>query len=136
VNDPSPLDSLRLFLFNYVATYEELEVLLLLHSKPEQYLHVEVAAKETGIPVETARTALENLAARGLLVTGASPGAFRYAPANKALAMSAEQVQRAYRNARMAIIQMMTSNAMERVRADAIRRIAEARLRRDVKGER
>ena len=78
---------LRQFLFNNVATYDELEALLLLQRQPELDWAVEAAARALGLPVDQCEAALESLAARGLLVLGANPVTFRYAPASKDLPM-------------------------------------------------
>jgi hypothetical protein len=48
---------------------------------------------------------------------------FSYAPANKQLAYAAEQLQRAYAHDRFAIVQLMTTNAMDRVKAAALDRL-------------
>lgn len=133
MNESSAFDGLRQFLFDHVASYDELEVLLLLQRQTERHWSAAAAAEQLGLPIATCLTALENLAAQGLLVHHGNPASFRFAPGSKDLALGTEQVQRAYRSSKIAIIRIMTTNAMARVRARALRRLEEALQVRDSK---
>ena len=133
MKDRTAFQDLRQFLLDNVATYDELEVLLLLQRQPELDWAVNAAAQALGLPTEACQVALENLAAHGLLVLGRNPVTFRYAPASKELAEAAEKLQRAYRKDRFAIVQLMTTNAMDRVRAAALDRLGGALQLRDSK---
>lgn len=133
MKDRTAFQELRQFLFDNVATYDELETLLLLRRQPALGWEAGAAAQALGFPVDQCEAALENLATHGLLVRGGDPIAFRYAPASRELAEAAEQLQRAYLKDRFAIVQLMTTNAMARVRAAALDRLGGALRLRDSK---
>jgi DNA-binding IclR family transcriptional regulator len=132
LKEQTAFQELRRFLFDNVATYDDLEVLLLLQRRPELDWTVNAAAELLGLSTDACQQALETLAAKGLAAIGGS-FTFRYAPASKELAASAQQLQRAYVDDRFAIIQLMTTNAMDRVRAAALGRLGEALQLRDTK---
>jgi hypothetical protein len=133
LKEQTTFQDLRQFLFHYVATYDELEVLLLLQGQAELAWTINTVAQELGSAAETCQVALENLAARGLLVLSGNSTTFRYAPASKALNDAAEQLQRAYRTDRFAIVHLMTTNAMDRIRAAALERLGGVLQLRDWK---
>jgi hypothetical protein len=133
MKDRTTFQDLREFLFDNVATYDELEVLLLLQRQPELDWTISTAAQALGLLADPCQVALENLAAHGLLVLGGNPITFRYAPASRELGETAEQLQHAYRTDRFAIVQLMTTNAMDRVRAAALDRLGGALQLRDAK---
>jgi hypothetical protein len=136
LKDRTLFQDLRQFLLENVATYDELEALLLLQRQPALAWESNAAARELGLPVRQCEAALENLAARGLLALGGNPITFRYAPASNELAEATEQLQRAYRKDRFAIVQLMTTNAMDRMRAAALDRLGGALQLRDSKKQR
>jgi hypothetical protein len=127
---------LRQFLFDNVTTYDELDVLLLLQGQSELDWTIITVAQALDLPTDPCRVALENLAAHGLLVLVGNRATFRYAPVNRELNVAAEQLQRAYRNDRFAIVQLMTSNALDRVRAAALDRLGGALQLRHLKVQR
>lgn len=133
MKDRTHFQRLRQFLFDNVASYDELETLLQLQRQPGLEWTPNAATRALGLPLEQCKTALENLAAHGLLVMGGNPVTFRYAPASKELAEATEQLQRAYDKDRFAIVQLMTTNAMARVRAAALERLGGALHLRDSK---
>ena len=133
MKEQTAFQDLRQFLFDNVATYDELEVLLLLQGRSELDWTINTAAPALGLPAEACQVALANLAAHGLLALRGNPTTFRYAPASKELGDAAELLQRAYRKDRFAIVQLMTTNAMDRVRAAALDRLGGALQLRDAK---
>lgn len=118
------LQTLRRFLFENVTTYDELEALLLIQRQPNTHWAASAASQALGLPEDRCEAALENLAAHPLLVLIGNPLAFRYAPASKELAEAAEALQKTYRVDRFAIVQLMTDNAMDRVKTAALERLA------------
>ena len=127
--EPS-LDHLQQFLFDRVTTYEELEILLLLQRKAGQAFSVAGVAKELGASTEDCRAALQNLERQGLLTSAEEPPRFRYAPSDSVLAQRVEELAAAYQDQRILVIQMMSRNAVARVRTAAIHTFADAfRLR-------
>lgn len=133
MKDRTHFQQLRQFLFEKVATYDELETLLLLQRQPQLEWSPNAAMQALGLPLEQCEAALENLAAHGLLVLCGDPVTFRYAPASRELAEASAQLQRAYSKDRFAIVQLMTTNAMDRVRAAALERLGGALQVRDSK---
>lgn len=133
MKDQTAFPDVRQFLFENVATYDELEVLLLLQRRPEVDWTVTTVAQALGLLADACQVALENLAAHGLLCLGENPRTFRYAPASKELGEAAERLQRANGEDRFAIVQLMTTNAMERVRAAALDTLGGALHLRDAK---
>jgi len=128
---PTDFQDLGQFLFENVATYDELEVLLLLHREPERDWTIDATAPALGLQAEACQAALQTLAAHGLLVLGRRPATFRYAPASQPLDEATERLQRAYTEDRFTIVQIMTTNAMNRVRAAALDRLGGAIQLRD-----
>jgi hypothetical protein len=127
--EPS-LEHLQQFLFERVTTYEELEVLLLLLRKEGLAFSAAGVAEQLGASRDDCLTALENLERQGLLARAEEPTKFRYAPSDSALAQGVEELATAYRDQRILVIQMMSRNAVARVRTAAIRTFADAfRLR-------
>jgi predicted transcriptional regulator len=86
-------------------------------------------AESLNVTVDSIGTALDDLLAVGNLVqTDQQSGrkTFRYAPGNDFIRDQVACLQRAYAEERMAVVQVMTANAMERVRSSAARRLADA----------
>jgi hypothetical protein len=131
LKEPTALRDLGQFLFDHVASYEELEALLLLQQGPDVAWSIEETAGVLGLSTDACRSTLESLAAHGLLVVGGAT--FRYAPANGDLAAASVQLQRAYTSDRFAIVQLMTTNALQRVRAAALGRFGALQQRDDPK---
>jgi hypothetical protein len=126
LSDEPSLEHLRQFLFERVATYEELEVLLFFLRKEGQAISVAGVAKELGAPTEDCLVALQNLERQGLLARAEEPPRFRYAPSDSVLAQRVEELAAVYRDQRIIVIQMMSGNAVARVRTAAIRTFADA----------
>jgi hypothetical protein len=102
-----PSDQLRAFLREYVSSYEELEALLLL------VRHAERAFSDSE---------------RG----GAAY--YQFAPKTVQLAELSRELLQLHTEQRLTLVQMMSANALERVRAAAMRRLADAfRLERPKK---
>ncbi len=124
------LDELRQFLLAYVETYEELEVLLLLYRRPEITWKSRDVSGELGIAEESCRRALEDLCRHQLLASVPQGRGYQYSPANASLAAGVQRLDDTYQSARVALIQIMNGNAVERVRTSAIRAFSDAfRLR-------
>jgi len=124
---------LRVFLSKCVHTFEQLEVLLLLHRSGSRYLSTDEIATGLAVRAEVTLAELEQLADKGLLAADPTrPGRYRLSPATPWLRQQVEALIRAERERRLAIVQEMSTNAIERLRNSAIRTFAEAfRLRGD-----
>ncbi len=121
--------SLRDFLHRFVSSYDELAVLLLLAGSAER----DYSRRELSFALETS---LENVdsALAGLVhgdaLVGVSPlggdARYRYRPVDAAVAASVAELQLAYAERRLEVVQMMSANALDRVRSSAARRLAGA----------
>ncbi|ABS24303.1 MarR family transcriptional regulator [Anaeromyxobacter sp. Fw109-5] len=118
---------IRAFLLAYVESYEQLEILLLLHREAAAWQPPGVA-DALKIPLSSAAASLDELAARGLLRR--ERGGYRFDPGDPSVACLVAGLARAYEERRVAVIDLMSANAMDRIRRSALRTFAEAfRLR-------
>jgi hypothetical protein len=130
-------EELRAFLRDHVSSFEELEALLFFMRAPRRpWLSSDVAVA-INLQDDLVQGALETLAAvDGILERTSEAGeehAFRYSPPAE-LGPVLSKLQQAYDEQRLRIVQIMSSNAMERVRSSAARRLADAfRLERGKK---
>jgi hypothetical protein len=129
-------ERLRLFLWDHVPGYEELQALLFVaRAAGQDWTDFEVA-ESLNVPVEPISSALESLVSTGMVeaVRRGNLTAFRYAPKTDNLREAVVELQRAYSEQPLTVMQMMSTNAMERVRTAALRRFADAfRLERSKK---
>jgi hypothetical protein len=117
------------FLHDHVSSYEKLETLLLLARSPERDWSAPDIAQSLNASVDSIEEALEGLLAAGSLlecVQAARPLKVRYLPSNQQVHALVTELQRAYVEQRLAVVQIMSANALERVRSAAGRRLAEA----------
>lgn len=111
-------------LFEDVADVEILARLRELGST--RSLNEQEIAAVTRFPLEGTRDALERLSARGLVTTTTdNPARHGYAIADSALRERAEHVVEIYRNDPLKIMNLLTQNAIERVRSAAVVTFAE-----------
>ena len=132
-----PDQQLRLFLHDFVKSYEELEALLFLARNEGQDFGAEVVTSALSAMAGSIDEALEELARGGRLVkmTPSSDGPlYRYAPSDEATRRLVADLEAAYAERRMRVVQMLSANALERVRHAAMLRLADAfRLERGKK---
>jgi DNA-binding transcriptional ArsR family regulator len=129
-------ERLRYFLRDHVSGYEELQALLLLAREAGQDWTESEVAESLNVPVELVSSALESLLSTGMVevVRRGNLTAFRYAPKTDILRGAVVELQRAYSEQRLTVMQMMSANALERVRTATLRRFADAfRLERSRK---
>jgi hypothetical protein len=120
----------RSFLLNAIGSYEELELLLLLHAHADEQWSPEAAAARLGLPVAAASGALEQLRRHGLLEVPATPPAnatlaFKYSSGN-ASARLVDAVAAIYATNRLGLMRVMSQNAIERVRTRALNFFSDA----------
>lgn len=123
------VEELRLFLHDQVSSFEELEALIfLMRAEQRAWSAAEVAA-QLELRAELVEGALEALAGPGKLlrrvVDGGQLPAFLYAP-RPDLRGVLSKLQTAYEEQRLTIVQIMSSNALERVRSSAARSLVGA----------
>ena len=122
-------EALQAFLHDSISSYEELEALLLLVSASHRSWTDDELAEALKVPVERIEPAVDALAlVEGLLAIDNQNGQrrFQYAPKNEWLRQVVEELATAYVEQRLAIMQLMSTNALNRVRSVAIRSLANA----------
>jgi hypothetical protein len=121
-------DQLRLFLRDYVASYEELETLLLLaRNAGREWTEGEVALA-LNATAESIGEALKCLREAGMLGVVQRSGnlLYCYSAGSDPNHERVVELQRAYDERRLNVVQMMSANALERVRGAAMQRLADA----------
>ena len=124
-----PNDQLRAFLREHVSSYEELEALLLLVRQPGQAFSDSEVAAALNVGTDAITPALERLASpEGLLSVTERAGRvyYQFAPRTGQLAELSRELLQLHAEQRLTLVQMMSANALERVRGAAMRRLADA----------
>lgn len=130
---PGDLDQL---LNEYVHSYEELDVLLLLHRVHSQCWTPKQVAGELEIPEDSAAVALEALRAKGLVRPGLEAGSFGYDPSSPDLGVAVTNLARLYSEKRFAIVQSMSRHALDRMRNSVRQALVEGLRQPDPKKDR
>jgi hypothetical protein len=117
-------------LHDEIESFEQIEVLLLLHQQRAKVWTVASVCSDLGIESSLAVEALEHLCSVRLLevVPGAEIRRFRYAPGAPELAQAVTELADAYRDRRIEVMRLLGANAVDRVRTKAIRLFADAFL--------
>jgi hypothetical protein len=120
-------DDVQAFLRDQIESYEELEVLLLLHGSHGQWLDVDAIKAQLPLPGISMET-VEILVARQLLVVRATLAdpVYAYGPANHAVEATVARLAQSYAVAPLALMKLMTNNAMNRLRVSALETFADA----------
>jgi hypothetical protein len=118
---------LRDFMRAHVRTYEQLETLLLMVTRPDQDWSADSIAAALKIPIDVARDALRELASDLVLQSNeASPEAYRLAgPEVCRIVCSLADV---YTENRLLVMRLMNENALERMRTEALHAFSSAFL--------
>jgi len=125
--DDLPTD-VRALLHEHIETYEQLEILLLLRRERYEEWTLAALAARLHVGEELVGSALERLKSGGLVVmTAAIPAPrFAYRPATPGLDATAGRLDREYAERPVRIIQLMSANAIERVRTAALHTFADS----------
>jgi hypothetical protein len=126
-------EELQRFLFEHVESYEELELVVLLRRERERDWSPEQAAAELRLSASACLMGLEGLEQRGIVARGPLRGTFRYAPCSMELAARLAQLDEYYRSQRLAVVMLMSVNAIERLRVATLHRFADTLRLRDEK---
>jgi hypothetical protein len=129
VTEPSALpEDVRQLLHEHIESYEQLELLLLLRRERREEWTAGALAQRLHVSAGLIGPALERLQVSGLVAATGSPGAARYAyrPGRPELDAATGRLQREYAERPVRIIQLMSANAIERVRTAALRTFADA----------
>ena len=121
-------EDVRALLHEHIESYEQLEVLLLLRRERHEDWTVAALAARLQIREELVASALRGLRIGGLAVaTGAaSQPRFAYRPTSSGLDAAAGRLEREYAERPIRIIQLMSANAIDRVRTAALHTFADA----------
>jgi len=128
VSDASDLpDDVRALLHDHIESYEQLETLLLLRRERHEKWTGDALAARLRVRAELIETALAGLEASGLMAaTGAAPARFAYRPGSPGLDAAVGRLERMYAERPILIIQLMSANAIERLRTAALHTFADA----------
>lgn len=130
VNPHDVSRELKLFLLGRVSSYEQLETLLLLHRRRDDSFSPQAVAEVLHVSEIVVAEALEHLCRENLLdVQGAGETrVFKYAPASFYLAKLVDQLAEIWNDNHLTVMNVMSSNAIERVRTEALRTFSDAFL--------
>jgi hypothetical protein len=111
----------------HIESYEQLEVLLLMRRERYEEWTVTGLAARLHVHAELIGSALEGLKAGGLVTAiSAAPPRFAYRPTSSGLDAAAGRLDREYAERPIRIIQLMSTNAIERLRTAALHAFADA----------
>ncbi|HZT03925.1 MAG TPA: hypothetical protein VFA39_16860 [Steroidobacteraceae bacterium] len=121
-------EDVRALLHEHIETYEQLEVLLLLRRERYEEWTVAGLAARLRLREELVASALEGLRAGGLVTATATAAAprFAYRPASSGLDAATGRLDHEYAERPIRIIQLMSANAIDRVRTAALHTFADA----------
>jgi hypothetical protein len=120
-------DDVRALLHEHIESYEQLETLLLLRRERYEHWTGEGLAARLRVRTELVDAALARLKASGLVeATGSAPNRFAYRPASSGLDAAVGRLQSEYTERPILIIQLMSANAIERLRTAALHTFADA----------
>jgi hypothetical protein len=133
MHEPEIPEDVQALLRERIGSYEELEILLLLAREPAAAFTADSVGQRVRVPGPAAAGALDRLCAAGLATGCAGSGsgseqtgsAFRYQPRGD-LDRAVELLVREARDNPLAIIKLMSANAIERIRMSAVQMFADA----------
>jgi len=119
-------EDVDVLLRSQVGSYEHLAILLRAHRDPDRSWSILELSEVLLIPLTLADNATRELHDSGLLVpAGTAPPRFRFASdAGRSAAVA--RLARAYHENPVAVIQALTTNAIQRLRTSALRAFADA----------
>lgn len=124
--DDLPAD-VRALLHEHIESYEQLETLLLLRRERHGQWTARAVAERLRVQEELIDTGLAGLEASGLVQPdGAAPPRVAYRPASPRLETAVDRLEREYAQRPILIIQLMSANAIERLRTAALHTFADA----------
>ena len=120
----------KALLRDFIESFEQLEILLLLHRRGGDTWGADAVSTELKLDFDTAAEALAHLSRAHLLAVRAeaSPRLFQYGPANSVMDGAVGDLAEAYQDNRLEVINLMNTNAIERVRTSAMRAFANSFL--------
>lgn len=124
--ESTELEELKRFLAEHVEGLEELVVLGVLETRGSGGTTLLELTDSVPFPADTTRGVLDKLAARGLVTCSVlEPAEYRFAPPEE-LRKPLEHALAQYREDPMAVLMLLSSNSIERLRNSALRAFADA----------
>lgn len=125
-SENTPLD-LEAFLRDYVESYEELKALICLGTGRDRWWSAPAVASDCRVDEEAALPALERLAQVGVLAREGEAATLQFRLHEKFQSQSElfDRLAIEYREDPLRLIEIMTKNAFERVRASALKTFAD-----------
>ena len=122
-------ENAKALLRDHIESFEQLEILLLLHRRAGDTLDSDSIAVELKLDFDTVTEALGHLC-RGRLVVRVEGEArvFRYGPDRPGMDAAVSNLAESYDENRLDVINLMNTNAIERVRTSAMRAFANSFL--------
>jgi len=120
-------DDVRALLHEHIDSYEQLEILLLLRRERHEQWTGERLAARLRVRAELIEPALAGLKTGGLVeAVGVAPTRFTYHPATAELDASVGRLEQEYAQRPILVIQLMSANAIDRLRTAALHTFADA----------
>ena len=121
-------EDVRALLHEHIESYEQLEVLLLLRRERYEEWTIAALAARLHVREELIASALERLKSASLVAAVSATAAMRFAyrPGSSGLDAAAGHLDRAYAERPIRVIQLMSANAIERLRTAALHTFADA----------
>ncbi|HEY4210779.1 MAG TPA: hypothetical protein VGM84_04830 [Steroidobacteraceae bacterium] len=119
----------RRLLEQHVESYEQLEIILLMHRTRDVQWNADALGHSLHIPTTSAASALIALHRSRIVSTAPGPNgtsSYVYAPTSAADVSAIDQLSEDYAVQRIEIIKLMNANALLRVRTSALRAFADA----------
>jgi DNA-binding GntR family transcriptional regulator len=117
----------------HIEGYQQLEALVAMAAEPGREWTAESLAGQLRTPVPPVAEALEHLRQQGLVepAPDATAGAWRYGPQTAELRTAVAELAQVFADDRLALIELLSVQALDRLRTSALRTFAEAfRLKR------
>jgi hypothetical protein len=117
----------RQFLETHVDSFEQLEVLLLLHAAPDQEFTAGDVSKRLSIAADLAETTLSALQRSGLVAVRRGNGRlYKFSARPAELGSVVDDLARTYQRDATPVVRLIAERAMDRVRTSAARLFADA----------
>jgi len=125
---PDVSAEVKSFLRGRITSYEQLQTLLLLRQRRAESLSARFVAETLHVSESAAAEALEHLSSVTLaeVQLGSGTPSFKYVPGSVHLGELVDQLADAWEHNQLVVMNLMSSNALERVRTGALRRFADA----------
>lgn len=130
-------EEVQRFLREHIESFEQLEIVLLLRSRPDQAMNSTAISAELRLPEAIVDETLDTLSERELVARapGADGPLFNYSPETPALAELVSAVAQLNQDRQLDVMRLMTANSIDRLRAKALSTFADAFLLRRGKGK-